>query len=280
MSVGIPTYNRAVSAQRAVRSVLAQSHSNVEVVVSDDASPDDTATTLEGVAAEDPRVRFERNERNLGHAGNFKRVMERSRGEYFMWLSDDDWIDPGYVEACLRVLETEPGHSLVAGQGRYHRDGAFQVAEHPQTLRSPRPLARVVRYYSRVSMNGLLFGIGRRELFAQVPFKQEIGGDWLTVATFAYRGRVKTLTEVHVNRSIAGLSEDPQRLARSFGITGLRARYHHFFFGGAVLADLLWREPVYRSSPLSARLAAGLASAAFIALRFGADAAWRAVRRS
>src|SRR3954447_17454687 len=125
VSVGIPTYNRAATLERAVRSVLAQTYPNVEVVVSDDASPDDTMSMLERVAAEDARLRFERNDRNLGHAGNFRRVMERASGEYFMWLSDDDYVDPGYVEACLAALRADPSLVLVGGQGRYYRDGEF-----------------------------------------------------------------------------------------------------------------------------------------------------------
>jgi len=280
VSVGIPTYNRAASVERAVRSVLAQTHANVEVVVSDDASPDDTAERLERLARDDPRVRFERNDRNLGHEGNFKQVMERSSGEYFMWLSDDDWLDDRYVEACLAALQADPSRALVAGQGRYYRDGEWVLDERPQNLLSARPLQRVAHYFAWVSMNGLLFGLARRELFADVPFKQEIGGDWLTVATFAYRGRVKTLTDVHVNRSIAGLSADPRRLARAFGLTGLRARCHHLFFGGAIVADLLWREPVYRSSPLPARLFTGVLSAAFVAVRFGLGPVVRLVGRA
>jgi glycosyltransferase involved in cell wall biosynthesis len=270
VSVGIPTYNRSASVERAVRSVLGQDHSDLEVVVADDASPDDTWAALERLAAEDPRVRIHRNDRNLGHAGNFKQVMELARGEYFMWLSDDDWIDPGYVGECLRVLRAEPEHALVAGQAHYHRDGRFEVAERPNSSLERRPLVRVAHYYARVNLNGLLYGLGRHELFAAVPFKHEVGGDWLTVATFAYRGPVRTLTNVHVNRSIAGLSEDPERLARSFGLSGARARHHHLFIGRAILADLLWREPIYRSSPLIARAATGLFCAAAVTLRFGA----------
>jgi glycosyltransferase involved in cell wall biosynthesis len=222
---------------------------------------------LERVAAEDPRVRFERNDRNLGHAANFRRVVERTRGEYFMWLSDDDWLDPGYVDACLATLEADPSLALVGGQGRYFRDGEFVLDERPQNLLSRRPLARVAHYYAWVAMNGLLFGLGRRETFMAVPFKQVVGGDWLTVATIAYRGRVRTLEHVHVNRSIAGLSEDPQRLARSFGLSGVRERLHHAFSAAEIAAEIGWREPVYGASPRFARLATGLASGALVAVR-------------
>jgi glycosyltransferase involved in cell wall biosynthesis len=146
VSVGIPTYNRAASLERAVRSALAQTHSNIEVFVCDDASADDTPATLARLAAEDPRVRFERNEQNLGHEGNFAKVARLARGDYFMWLSDDDHLDEGYVAACLAELLGDPSLVLVAGQGRYFRDGDWVLDERAQNLLSERPLVRVAQY--------------------------------------------------------------------------------------------------------------------------------------
>ena len=62
---------------------------------------------------------------NLGHARNFQVVFELSRGEYFMWLSDDDELEPGYVRHCLEALEADPQLVGVCGRGRYHRPGAI-----------------------------------------------------------------------------------------------------------------------------------------------------------
>ena len=72
---------------------------------------------LNELATTDPRVRVLRQNRNLGHAGNYQVVLEAAEGEYFMWLADDDWLDPGYVARCLAVLAEERGHDLGVRSG-------------------------------------------------------------------------------------------------------------------------------------------------------------------
>src|SRR4051812_48138560 len=94
VSIGIPTFNRAESLRRSIRSALAQDHPALEVVVSDDGSTDNTAAVVAELAAHDARLRCVSQAVNLGHARNFQAVLEAARGEYFMWLSDDDWLDP------------------------------------------------------------------------------------------------------------------------------------------------------------------------------------------
>ncbi len=254
VSVGIPTYNRSRSLERAVRSVLAQEHRNLEVVVSDDASSDDTAAVGIALARADARVRFTSQPRNLGHAANYAWVLDAASGEYFMWLSDDDWLDAAYVGRCLAVLRGDPEVVLACGVARYHRDGEHVIDERPIDLDSARPGARLVRFFMRVSVNGPLFGVMRRQ---GLVFPQAVGGDWLFVAGMAMRGKVVTLCDVHVHRSITGLGADPERLAQSFGLEGLAARHHHF-----VVARSVWRA-FRRDAPFAAAASAVLIIARF-----------------
>jgi glycosyltransferase involved in cell wall biosynthesis len=265
VSVGIPTYDRPESLERAIRSVLAQDERDLEVVVADDASPNlETAAVCARLAAEDPRVRVLRNAVNLGHAGNYQHVLDQARGEFFMWLADDDWLDPDYVSRCLSVLR-EPGTAIACGTGRYYRDGAHAVDERPIDLLDPRPGARIVRFFARVSVNGPLFGLMRRRELLPIGFPQVVGGDWLLVAGMAEKGRVRTLPGVHVHRSITGIGADAEALARSFGLDGLWARHHHVW----VARELLRRLRV----PLAAR---ALAAALVVARFTGVDLVRRA----
>jgi hypothetical protein len=269
VTIGIPAYNRAAELARAARSALTQDHGAVEVLISDDASTNSVvAPTGRGLARVDERVRYVRQPHNLGHAGNYQWVLENARGEFFMWLSDDDWLDPQYVGRCLRVLQDDPGTRLVCGLGRYHRDGVHVVDERPTDLVSARPGTRVVRHFARVSLNGALFGVARRSDLLAVGFPQAVGGDWLLVAAMAAQGRVRTVPDVHIHRSLSGLSDDAGALARSFGMTGIAARSHHAFFAGA-----LWRDLVSGRGPLASlapwtRLWVASASAACVVVRF------------
>lgn len=265
LSVGIPAYNRPASLERAVRSVLRQTLVDLEVIVSDDASPDrEVARVGDMLSAEDARVRFTRQARNLGHVRNYRWVVEASRGDYFMWLSDDDWLDSDYARRCLEELSASPDRRLVCGQARYYSDGVHVVDERPIDLTARRAGARLVGYYGQVSMNGPLFGVARRNDLIEVPFQEVPAGDWLLVAALATRGQVRTLRDVHVHRSIDGLGGDEQRLAASFGFRGPLARWYH-----AWVAVKVWRETANAPiAPPSARLAAATLSALLVLVRF------------
>ena len=240
VSVGIPAYNRPGLLEHAARSVLDQTVHNLEVIISDDASPDDEVSRVgERLAAADPRVRFIRQSRNLGHDRNFQQVLELAEGRYFMWLSDDDRLDPMYVAHCLAVLESDPSVAIAWGRARYYRDGAHVIDERTMNLQARRPGLRVIAYFASVNVNGPLFGLmRRRELLAAGGFPEVPAGDWLLVARMAARGRVLTLPEVHIHRSMAGLGSREEELARSFGLSGGWARHHHFWVARHLLGAL------------------------------------------
>lgn len=267
LSVGIPTYNRPHELERAVRSVLGQTLRDLEVVVSDDASPDgEVASTGERLEAEDPRVRFVRQPRNLGHAANYRWVLESARGRFFMWLADDDWLDPAYAARCLEELRSDPRRRLVCGQARYYSDGEPVAYERPINLVARHPGARVVAFYAQVNMNGPLFAVARRADLLDIPFQEVPGGDWLLVAAMAERGEVRTLPDVHVHRSMDGLGSDAERLARSFGMTGAAARWHHVSVAGKAGREIA----ASGIRPLPARLVTAALSTLVLLVRYPA----------
>ena len=114
VSIGIPVYNGENFLEEAIRSVLAQTYQDLELVIADNASSDRTAEIGQDFAASDGRVRYVRNARNLGAAPNYNRVWEQSRGDLFKWLSHDDRILPGYVAATVAALTG----GATRGQGR------------------------------------------------------------------------------------------------------------------------------------------------------------------
>jgi hypothetical protein len=269
VTIGIPTYERPAELERAVRSALDQDHRELEVLVSDDASPDPAVGTVASkLASSDPRVRVTRQATNLGHAGNYQWLLEEARGEYFMWLADDDWIDPGYVTRCLDALRQDRAAVLVCGQGVYYRDGAEVLEERPINLLDGSPARRLIQYFGRVSLNGPLFGVARRRDLLAVGFPQRVGGDWLLVASLAARGRVRTLADVHVHRSLTGLGADAPRLARSFGMRGLAARQHHVVVAARVFGEIASGAGSFRAMNVITRLGVASVAALLIVTRF------------
>ncbi len=113
MSVGIPVYNGERYIEVAIRSVLAQTWRDLELVICDNCSTDRTAEICLAYAAQDARVRYLRNERNIGAAGNFQRVFRESRAPIYRWLCSDDYIGPSSIEKCLQLLQARPDAAVV-----------------------------------------------------------------------------------------------------------------------------------------------------------------------
>jgi hypothetical protein len=290
VTIGIPAYNRPAGLARAIRSAMAQEHSRIEILVSDDASPDPSVHSVAvALAGEDPRIRVVRQERNLGHAANYQWVLDAAKGEYFMWLADDDWIDPHYVDRCLAVLRQGRYMSLVCGLARYYRGGLHVIDERVTNLSSTRPGKRILDYFSRVNMNGPLFGLARREDLLAVGFPAVPGGDWLLVGAMAARGGVRSLETVHIHRSLDGLGGDGLRLAESFGLRGLRARHHHILVAAQIWREIVAGPPRFVALNPVPRLFVATSAAASVIVRFklaelgrtalGADTAAQLERR-
>ena len=160
VSVAIATYNRAAMVQQAVAAALAQSLAPFEVVVSDDASTDQTAEKLEHwlanqEAAARDSVRVLRHPVNSKGVVNWNQAIEATSGEYIAWCSDDDRFLPGHLAESVAYLEANPDVGLVhSGFVDALEDGADSLQE-VRPLRSSQPLVigreqllgYLIRYY-------------------------------------------------------------------------------------------------------------------------------------
>ena len=106
VTVGIPTRNRSRWLRQAVESVLAQTYTEFRLVISDNASTDDTPAVV--ASFDDPRVSYHRSSVDLGMFGNLNRVSELAETEYVVVLPDDDLLYPDYLSSVVSVLERHP----------------------------------------------------------------------------------------------------------------------------------------------------------------------------
>jgi len=109
VSVLVPCFRSARFLERAVRSALAQTMADLEVVVVDNASDDATWAVAQRLAAEDSRVRIFRNETNLGPVRNWRRCAALARGQFAGLLFSDDWYQPEFLAEALPLLRGDPG---------------------------------------------------------------------------------------------------------------------------------------------------------------------------
>jgi glycosyltransferase involved in cell wall biosynthesis len=133
VTVAIPTYNRANGYLRqALESALGQTYENLEILVSDNCSTDETATLVHSLS--DSRIRYVRHPVNMGANNNFNFCIQEARGKYFLFLHDDDLIDPEFVEICVRAASkvgecglVRTGTRIIDGEGKLVREVANRV---------------------------------------------------------------------------------------------------------------------------------------------------------
>jgi glycosyltransferase involved in cell wall biosynthesis len=110
-SVIIPTYNRAQLLGRCLRSVLGSHLEDIEVLVADNASTDATQEVLKSF--QDPRLRFWRNETNVGAERNILNLLRAAQGEWVVCLGDDDFLLPNALERLVPIVQFDPSLGVV-----------------------------------------------------------------------------------------------------------------------------------------------------------------------
>jgi glycosyltransferase involved in cell wall biosynthesis len=119
VSVGMPVYNGEKFIKDAINSILNQSFKEFELIISDNASIDKTEEICRFYSTKDNRIRYFRNEKNLGATYNFNRVFKLSSGKYFMWAAHDDMYAPDFISKCVKVLEQNPSIVLCFSKTKF-----------------------------------------------------------------------------------------------------------------------------------------------------------------
>ena len=115
----MPVHNGEAYVRQALDSLLGQSHTNLELSISDNASTDATEEICRDFASRDSRVRYRRNAANIGMARNFNRAFQPATGEYFFWAAHDDLWEADFVSRCVDALGDCPSAVLCYPQGQY-----------------------------------------------------------------------------------------------------------------------------------------------------------------
>jgi glycosyltransferase involved in cell wall biosynthesis len=202
VSIGLPVRNGERYVRKAVESVLGQSHTDFELVISDNASDDGTEQICRHYARSDRRVRYHRQPENIGLVENFNNVLGRARGTYFKWLGHDDWLTPAYVTRCVEVLDDDESLIVVTTQQAHvSADGTVETAGyHGTRLGSGRAVERFAEMLRLQNESPLLldplYGMMRREAVARLPRPIMLFEDQVLAARLALAGRFGHVGEV------------------------------------------------------------------------------------
>jgi glycosyltransferase involved in cell wall biosynthesis len=196
-SIGIPALNGARTIGRAIESVLAQTMTDLEVIVSDNASTDSTEAICRRYAARDPRIRYVRQPIPLSAVDNFRAVLEGARATSFMWLAADDYVLPPLLERAVPVLESRPDVVCVVPRTEFlEADGTRRPAAGTFPLLGGLR-ENVCRYLEDPADNCRFYGLYRRQALQQVmPRRPYHALDWAVAAGTLRHGRHLELPEV------------------------------------------------------------------------------------
>ncbi len=112
VTLGLPVFEGGHLIGAAIESILQQDYGDFELIISDNASSDQTQAVCESWAARDARIRYIRHETNRGAAWNHNFCIHEARGDYFKWCSDDDRLAPSFLGKCVAALDADLGATL------------------------------------------------------------------------------------------------------------------------------------------------------------------------
>ncbi len=217
ISIGMPVYNGAAHLAEALQSLLAQSFTDFEIIISDNCSTDETAHIIARYAARDPRIRAIRQSENTGGLANFRFVLDAARAPFFMWAAYDDWHDPNYLEALHGALLADANLEMAAPAiVRTRMDGT--VADRtalPPMRRLPR-IRRIIKTL-KLSRGGMFYALYRTGAIHQAyagaerEFPYVWAADHLTMLPFFVNDRAIGVPQTNFYNRETGLSEGRYR---------------------------------------------------------------------
>lgn len=201
ISLGMPVYNGEQYLALALDALLAQTFTDFELIISDNASTDRTEEICRAYAAKDSRIRYYRQRQNQGGAWNFNQVLHLATGEYFRWACHDDFCAPTLLERCVEVLDQEPEVVLCYPKTTVIDDVGAAIEQYPDQL-NLRSVDRVERYrqfhhrYRRGAKCNVLFGLMRRQTLVQTCLIQPYpSSDIVLLGELALRGQYHEVPE-------------------------------------------------------------------------------------
>ena len=138
LSVVFPNYNHSAYVGAQLRAVLAESYRNIEVIMIDDASTDNSIAVIEAAIGNDPRVRFFKNEKNQGVQKNLHRARELANGEFIYMCAADDLVLPGLFEKGISLLRQAPQAGISLTQMAWIENNGATIRPMPLRL-MPQP---------------------------------------------------------------------------------------------------------------------------------------------
>jgi glycosyltransferase involved in cell wall biosynthesis len=231
----MPVYNGGQFLDLALSSLLAQTFSNFELVISDNASTDSTAEICANRTSDDRRIRYLRQPRNVGVGPNYARVLREAQAPYFAWAAHDDLWEPTFLSKLVDQLEHEHEAVLACCDYDVHRHSTGERVSHhsSEELPSLDPTlgpARTLEQLLRRPHPAFFYGLYRTDAVRATRTATDMQFAWSDLALLtevALLGGVCLVPEVLLHVGIAGMWREPYSIERR-QLPGFRLNYGRY----------------------------------------------------
>jgi glycosyltransferase involved in cell wall biosynthesis len=177
VSIGVPIFNGVNILKRSVDSLINQSYKDLEIIIVDDCSTDDSFNFIKKLYSHHPNIKIYKNNKNIGLTENCSKIFTLSSGKYFFWNAQDDFRDKYYVEKCLNLMEENPDASLCNSfTAVFYKDP--QKIMHINNLNSINNKSLIERYWKLLrNYNDVnIYGFMRSEILKKTNLWLPING--------------------------------------------------------------------------------------------------------
>jgi glycosyltransferase involved in cell wall biosynthesis len=211
LSIGLFVYNGERYLEETLDSILNQTFTDFELIISDNASTDRTGEIAQAYAERDGRIRYYRSEKNMGAGWNVRRVYELATAKYFKQAAADDLLEPDFLRRCVEILERDSGCVVAYARTKEVDENGTFIKNYimPMKTDSDDPVAR----FRGIMMAGggmcyQIFGVMRMSALRQIPPQGSyVNADGVLLARMALLGRFYEIPEhLFISRRHSGQS--------------------------------------------------------------------------
>jgi glycosyltransferase involved in cell wall biosynthesis len=235
ISIGIPTYNRVDLLDEAISCAVNQTYKNLEIIISDNASPGNEVEVLvKSYMDNDKRILFKKQSMNMGPGENFKYVLSKAKGDYFLLAADDDVRSLDFVEKNLEFLRANPDFIASTSPTRF-KDGEFDSKKIGVNSLEGNVEERMLLFFSTWHANGRFSSLIRMSvMYKAYDSDLFLGNDWMVISKLLLKGKFNLIDEGWAVLGKGGMSHN--NVFRSF-----RSKSIEFIFPFWVLTIFLFK---------------------------------------
>lgn len=242
VTIGMPVYNGEKYIRQSLDSILAQTFTDYELIISDNASMDSTEDICREYLGKDQRIQYHRFNENMGASKNYNYLVGVASGKYFRWSNYDDISAATSLEKCVDLLNHNESVILVYPRTVIIDDKGNVISNYDDNLdlRSSDPVERFIHFYKYIGLSNVLYGLMRTDILRKTSlFGNYIASDITLIGELSLYGEFHEINEYlflrrfHPKASSSDKSKESQQIffdpktKGKVAIPSLRNPYQH-----------------------------------------------------